>query len=68
MSFENKIIRLASIDAASQTVELPESFVQEKEGIVKELENVQMLIVRDGKFTFVDPKDNALYQESFSGF
>lgn len=66
--YQNKIIRLASIDAAEQTVTLPENIVLEKEEILKKLKEVKMITIVDGKFTFVDNDSNDLYQASFQNF
>jgi len=69
MSDQNyNITRLAYIDAAAQTVELPEKILNEKEEIIKKLEEVKMLVVQDGKFTFVDQGSESLYKESFQDF
>ena len=68
MSIQGKIIRLESIEAASQMIELPKNLVDEKKTIVKDLEKVKMLVVRNGKFTFVDTSNENLYKESFQNF
>ena len=68
MSTENKIIRLASIDAAATTLDLPKKFQEEKDILLKELQETKMLIIKDGKFSFIEPVNDTLYQESFRSF
>ena len=68
MSNQNKIIRLASINAATQVAELPEKFTEEKNEIIKKLEEVKLLVIKDGKFGFTDVESTELYEESFHNF
>ena len=64
----NNIIRLAYIDAAERTVVLPKKIQDEKQEIIKKLEEVKMLVVQDGRFTFADEESDSLYKESFEDF
>lgn len=65
---ENKIARLAYINAAESTSQLPDRILAEKEELVKELEVTKMLVIKDGQLTFLDPSNEALYRESFEDF
>lgn len=71
MSLENKIIRLASIDAVLTKQELPERFLEERKGIIEKLVKEKMIIVKGAKkkkYEFPDSNLEALYKDSFKNF